>query len=64
MQTDNLHLKPWQSPPCHVIDEHEPQVGEEMGAKLLRKMLWAGISRWHPDPMSALATREEKEKAP
>jgi hypothetical protein len=53
-QADNLRLRPWQMPPCCVADENEPRVGEESAAKLLRRMLKAGISRWHPDPMRAL----------
>jgi hypothetical protein len=55
-----LKLKPWQDPPCCVRDENEPRVGEESAAKLLRQMLKAGISGWHPDPVAAL---EEREKA-
>jgi hypothetical protein len=49
-----LKLKSWQSPPCCVSDENEPRIGEESAAKLLHRMLKAGISRWHPDPMVAL----------
>jgi hypothetical protein len=49
-----LRLKPWQIPPCLVADENEPRVGEEAAAKLLHKMLRAGVSRWHPDPLAAL----------
>jgi hypothetical protein len=47
-QMDSMHLKPWQTPPCHVADENEPRVGEEEVAKLLRRMLKAGISRSTP----------------
>jgi hypothetical protein len=53
-QRDALRLKPWQSPPCWVADENEPRVGEEDAARLLRRMLKAGISEFHPDPMAAL----------
>ena len=53
-QIDTLHLKPWQEPPCHVTDENEPRRGEAAAAKILRKMLKAGVSRWHPDPLAAL----------
>jgi hypothetical protein len=53
-QGSALHLKPWQTPPCYVADVNEPRVGEESAAKLLRRMLKAGISRWHPDPLAAL----------
>jgi hypothetical protein len=54
-QTAALHLKPWQSPPCWVADANDPCVGEEEGARLLRRMLKAGVSRFHPDPMRALS---------
>jgi hypothetical protein len=59
-QSHALNLKPWQVPPCVVEDLNEPRVGEEEAAKLLRRMLRAKISRWHPDPLQAL---EEREKA-
>jgi hypothetical protein len=52
-------LKPWQEPPCCVVDPNEPRVGEEEAAKLLRRMLKAGISRWHPDPLRELERREK-----
>jgi hypothetical protein len=57
-QIDALHLKPWQTPPCAVRDENEPRVGEEDAARLLRRMLKAGISEFHPDPMAALDRHE------
>lgn len=53
-QFDSMQLRPWQDPPCLVADPNEPRVGEEMAARILRRMLKAGISRWHPDPMAAL----------
>ena len=53
-QIDNMGLRPWETPPCLVCDENEPRVGEAIAAKVLRNMLKAGISRWHPDPIAAL----------
>jgi hypothetical protein len=53
-QIDNMRLRPWETPPCLVCDGNEPRVGEEIAAKVLRNMLKAGISRWHPDPIAAL----------
>ena len=44
-----LRLRPWERPPCHSSGE-----GDDAAAVLLRRMLKAGISRWHPDPMAAL----------
>jgi hypothetical protein len=57
-QMDNLHLKPWEHPPAHVNDPDHPQPGEETAAALLRRMLHAGIPRWHPDPLVALEAAE------
>jgi hypothetical protein len=62
-QIANLRLKPWQEPPCHVEDPNEPRRGEEHAAKLLRKMLKAGLSRWHPNPPAALEASERGVKA-
>jgi hypothetical protein len=58
-QMANLHLKPWQEPPMHV-DPDNPKAGEAEAAALLRRMLQAGISRWHPDPLAALEEREQQ----
>jgi hypothetical protein len=62
-QMDNLHLKPWQVPPLHVDDPNNPGAGEGEAAALLRRMLRAGVSRWHPDP-NAAAIAAEREKSP
>src|SRR5262249_28750749 len=57
LQVKNLRLKPWEAPPCDsssevVSDNYGSRQGE--GA-LLRRMLAAGISRFCPDPLAALA---------
>ena len=53
-QSETLRLRPWQSPPCDVAeDATSPR--EVAPAELLRRMLAAGVSRWHPDPLAALA---------
>ena len=49
-QSRSLRLKPWESPPCHA---DKGDTGPD--AELLRKMLAAGVSRWHPSPLDALA---------
>jgi hypothetical protein len=65
-QFRNLNLRPWECVPCSLAaddiaavlvrpDDHRRQHG---AALLLRRMLAAGISRWHPDPMCALAKVE------
>jgi len=51
-QCRNLKLKPWEEPPCAVDED----AAEDSPARtLLRRMLAAGVSRYHPDPMAALA---------
>jgi hypothetical protein len=63
-QTSKLHLRPWECwPPCAVeVGETDAPGLEHRGisksAALLRKMLSLGISRWHPDPIAALAAAE------
>ena len=58
VQGHALRLKPWQSPPCSASDDKSAR-------KLLRKMLEAGASQFHPNPVWALlettqARREER----
>ena len=59
VQRRALQLKPRQSPPCAPADKS--------AQKLLRKMLEAGISRFHPDPVRALLeaidAKKEQRKA-
>ena len=50
-----LQLKPRQSPPCAPADKS--------AQKLLRKMLEAGISRFHPDPVWAVIEAWKQRKA-
>jgi hypothetical protein len=52
-QMKSLRLRPWETPPCHV---DESRTSRE--ASFLRKMLAAGVSRFHPDPLAALAEAE------
>jgi hypothetical protein len=51
MQGRALRLKPWESPPLCFAENDE---GDEPGRVLLRKMLDAGLSRYEPDPLTAL----------
>jgi hypothetical protein len=53
-QIHALNLKPWQSPPC-TEDEDDPAPRNRAAQTLLRRMLRAGISRFDPDPLRALA---------
>ena len=52
-QSKSLRLKPWQEPPC-AADEDDPNERDKAAQKLLREMLAAGVSRYHPDPLAAI----------
>jgi hypothetical protein len=68
-QTQALRLKPWQYlAPCDVeINDTDAPGLEHHGiaksAALLRKMLALGVSRWHPDPISAIEAVERERVA-
>jgi hypothetical protein len=51
-QVKTLRLHPSEEPPCHI---NFPDTDESDGAKLLRRMLAAGVSKFHPDPQKAIA---------
>ena len=53
-QSEALQLRPWQQPPCDIDPELTAPPDAE-AVELLRCMLAAGVSRWHPDPLAALA---------
>ena len=58
-QTEALHLKPWQVPPCSV-DQDDPDETNKRAQGLLRRMLAAGLSRYEPDPLTALKAKQGK----
>jgi hypothetical protein len=45
-----LNLPPWEAPPCVARVR-----GKDRAARLLRRMLRRGISRYHPSPLRAIA---------
>ena len=49
-QIDNLGLKPWMDPPMYAEIRPDPDA-----LTLLMKLLGAGLSRYEPDPVAALA---------
>jgi hypothetical protein len=66
-QTNNLHLKPWETPPCHIdedgIDDAADDIhGNKPALRLLKEMLDLGISRWHPDPVAAIESAKRKQR--
>ena len=66
LQERSLRLRPWQPAPCNRRVEvglgDDPALGEKSGwraaSMLLERMLTLKISRWHPDPMRAIAEKE------
>jgi hypothetical protein len=52
LQSENLNLFPHEYPPCDAGVDCE---GKDGSLKLLAKMEAAGVSRWHPSPLEALA---------
>lgn len=56
-QTARLNLSPGQYPPCSIDLAYRQPARDLPQARLLRKMLHAGISRYHPDPMGALRAK-------
>jgi hypothetical protein len=61
-QCNNLQLQPHQSPPCWIYDlvkiinaGDDGIIGDYAAARLLQRMLNAGLSRYEPDPERALA---------
>jgi hypothetical protein len=63
-QWQSLNLLPWQAPPAHTeigrdVDEYGGRLPE---VTLLQKMLMLGISRYHPDPVAAIAEAAKEAK--
>jgi hypothetical protein len=56
-QCSTLHLKPWEHAPCWVDDPDDYPDPE--AARLLKRMLKAGVSRYHPDPLAAIEAAEK-----
>jgi hypothetical protein len=60
-----VRLRPWEAPPC-VSSTGVP--ADRYGSRnneiaLLKRMLGAGISRFHPDPLGAIGVAEAKPAA-
>jgi hypothetical protein len=49
VQCRSLNLPPWESPPCVASVR-----GSDRAARLLRRMLRRGISKFHPRPLQAI----------
>jgi hypothetical protein len=69
-QSAALKLRPWQPPPCWIRDlEGDLAAGDDgisgryAAAKLTRRLLAAGLSRFEPDPIAALEAAEAQRAA-
>jgi hypothetical protein len=65
LQVKNLRLKPWEAPP---VDSRDGAPSDCYGARpaeieLRARMKRAGVSRFHPDPLAALAAAEAQPAA-
>jgi hypothetical protein len=65
MQCERFKLRPWQSPPTEIDDpdayeyvKGEDIYGRRAAARLLKRLLDAGLSRYEPDPIAALERAE------
>ena len=73
LQRRSLGLKMWQPKPCDIDPAEIEKIlsggddginGEYAAARLLKKMLAAGVSRFEPDPPWALAEARQKRLQP
>src|SRR5205823_659955 len=66
-QSKNLHLQVHEFPPCWVEADDPDTAGDHCGQakarRLLRRMLAAGISRFDPHPIAALARKRKRKPA-
>jgi hypothetical protein len=70
-QVRSLRLPPWAYPPCWIsLDEIDALIaagddphGKHIAAKLLKRMLALGISKYHPDPMAAIEAATKRDAA-
>jgi hypothetical protein len=72
MQGSALKLQPWEIPPAKINSPDNPDEGlrpdqpgpasdgRQQAAHLLKRMLAAGVSKWHPDPLRAIERAEAR----
>ena len=62
-QDRHLRLRAWDCPPCRTRDVEDPS--DDWGYRpaevaLLKRMFAAGVSRFDPDPLKAIAETEQR----
>jgi|SRR6266851_579011 len=68
-QSRALNSPPWQPPPCNIgniaaaLDDPDEQRGYRAAALLRQRMERCGVSRWHPNPVAAIAEVEQRQAA-
>ena len=66
-QSRNLRLEIQEFPPCWLLDVDDVEgpafKRKPQAAKLLRRLLAAGLSQYEPDPIRALAAAEKLQAA-
>jgi hypothetical protein len=68
-QTRLLHLQPWETPPIWITNiEAALKMPDDPrhisgAARLLKRLLDAGLSKFEPDPVKALAEAEQRQTA-
>src|SRR3954454_2468322 len=60
-QCEHLSLSPWEDPPCFIDEDKIDAILERGsgGARLLKKMLAAGLSQFDPTPIDSLAAAKQ-----
>jgi hypothetical protein len=60
-QCDMLDLQIYENPSCHAHIVGQPT--DPAAARLLERLLVAGLSQWEPDPLAALVEAAEQDAA-
>jgi hypothetical protein len=59
----SLRLRPWESPPIWIDPDNPDPTDPPEAVALCKRMLAAGVSLYHPDPIGACEEAERLNKA-
>jgi hypothetical protein len=63
MQSKMLRLPIYQFPPCDLNEDEKYETESDRQVQaLLKRMLKAKISRWHPDPLAEVAGKQKSRR--